>query len=60
MLTKDESKYLREEFWTRFRNYSSVRRKQKGKSALWIMNHTKISQLKLKFEFETEKSNSRD
>jgi len=56
MLNKEESKQLRQDFWTRFKNYSSVRRKQKGKPALWIMNHTKISQLKLKFEFETEKA----
>lgn len=56
MLNKEETKQLREDFWTRFRNYSAVRRKQKGKPALWIMNHTKIAQLKLKFEFETEKA----
>ena len=56
MLTRDESKHLREEFWERFRNYSAVRRKQKGKSGLWIMNHTKIPQLKLKFEFGKEKA----
>lgn len=54
MLTREESKQLREEFWKRFRNYSVVRRKQKGKSGQWIMNHTKIPQLKLKFEFEKE------
>ena len=56
MLSKDESKQLREEFWNRFRNYSSVRRKQKGKSSNWIMNYTKIPQLKLKFEFDLNKA----
>ena len=56
MLSKDESKQLREEFWKRFRDYSSVRRKQKGKPSNWIMNYTKIPQLKLKFEFETTKA----
>ncbi|MCF8380271.1 MAG: DUF4268 domain-containing protein [Bacteroidales bacterium] len=56
MLTIEESKQLRLDFWARFRNYSAVRRKQKGKPSLWIMNHTKISQLKLKFEFETNKA----
>ncbi len=51
MYTSDEKKAIREEFWTRFRSYSAIRRRQKGKPAKWIMNNTGIRQLKLKFEF---------
>lgn len=56
MFNKEEAKNLRLEFWSRFENYSSVRRKQKGKPAKWIMNRTGINQLKLKFDLDTEKA----
>lgn len=51
MYNKDEAKEIRLEFWKRFKNYSSVRRKQKGLSPKWILDKTGISQLKLKFDF---------
>lgn len=56
MFYNEEEKQIREEFWKRFRNYSSIRRKQKGKSSKWIMNNTKIPQLKLKFEYDNSKA----
>ncbi len=52
MYTAEEKKGMRQEFWDRFRSYSAVRRRQKGKPAKWIMNNTGINQLKLKFEFD--------
>jgi Domain of unknown function (DUF4268) len=52
MYTKEESKNIRLEFWKRFKDYSALRRRQKGKPANWIMNNTGIKQLKLKFEFD--------
>jgi hypothetical protein len=52
MYSKEESKNIRLEFWNRFKDYSALRRRQKGKPAKWIMNNTGIKQLKLKFEFD--------
>jgi hypothetical protein len=52
MYSAQEKKEIRQEFWTRFRDYSAIRRRQKGKPAKWIMSNTGIRQLKLKFEFD--------
>jgi len=51
MYSKEESKSMRLEFWSRFDQYSALRRRQKGKPGKFIMNRTGIKQLKLKFEF---------
>ncbi len=51
MYSIEQKKILRQEFWERFRSYSAIRRRQKGKPARWIMNNTGIRQLKLKFEY---------
>jgi hypothetical protein len=56
MYSKEDAKSLRLEFWSRFENYSSLRRRQKGKPARWTMNKTGIRQLKLKFDLDTEKA----
>jgi hypothetical protein len=56
MYSKEEAKSLRLEFWDRFEKYSTIRRRQKGKPAKWIMNKTGIKQLKLKFDLDTEKA----
>ena len=56
MYSTYEKKQIREEFWNRFRDYSAIRRRQKGKPAKWIMNNTGIRALKLKFEFEGTKA----
>lgn len=52
----EEAKKIRQDFWDRFKNYSAVRRKQKGLSPVWIMNKTRIPQLKLKFEFDNKQA----
>ncbi len=54
MYSKEEAKNIRLEFWSRFENYSALRRRQKGKPAKWITNRTGIKQLKLKFHFDDE------
>ncbi len=56
MYSPEEKKNSRLEFWNRFKSYSSVRRRQKGMPAKWIMNNTGIRQLKLKFEFDEHKA----
>jgi hypothetical protein len=56
MYTNEESKSIRQEFWSRFENYSSLRRRQKRKQSKFIMNRTGIRQLKLKFHLDEEKA----
>jgi len=56
MYSKEEAKNIRLEFWNRFKGYSEIRRRQKGKKARWIMNNTGIKPLKLKFEFDENKA----
>ena len=51
MYSREEARQIRLEFWDRFKNYSAVRRRQKGLPAKWMMNNTGIRQLKLKFDF---------
>ena len=47
MFSKEESRYIREEFWTSY-----------GKSfpRKWILYHTKIKGLSFKFHFDTKKA----
>ena len=52
MYSKEEAKSMRLEFWERFRNYSSIRRRQKGKPEKWMMEHTGIKALSLRFTFD--------
>jgi len=56
MLTKDEIKQLRLQFWTEFEMYSIQKKKSSRKSNKWIMNNTGIKQMKLKFEFEDKRA----
>jgi hypothetical protein len=49
MYTIAEKKKIRQEFWEKFKVYSNKRRLKLRNSGKWIMNDTKISQLKLKF-----------
>ncbi len=51
MLTKEEIKTLRLQFWSEFEDYSARKKKRLRKPAKWIMNNTGIKQLKLKFDF---------
>lgn len=56
MYTREEAKQIRLEFWDRFEKYSALRRRQKGKPSKFIMNKTGIRQLKLKFDFDTNRA----
>ena len=54
MFSKEEAKSLRLEFWERFKNYSAIRRKQKGQPGQWMMEKTGIKVLNLKFSIDRE------
>lgn len=54
MFSKEEAKSLRLEFWERFKNYSAIRRKQKGQPGRWMMEKTGIKALNLKFNIDRE------
>lgn len=56
MLTKDEVKSLRLQFWLEFENYSITKKKRQHKPLKWIMNNTGIKQLKLKFDFDENRA----
>jgi hypothetical protein len=49
MYSKEEAKELRMEFWERFRNYSAIRRRQKGRPQKWMLDKTGIKALNLRF-----------
>ncbi|MGI6717691.1 MAG: DUF4268 domain-containing protein [Bacteroidales bacterium] len=51
MYTKEESKKIKMEFWSTFKEYSKKNKKKK-----WIMQDTGINKVNLKFEFDTEKA----
>jgi hypothetical protein len=50
MLTKQEDKQLRIEFWNEFEKYSSRMKRKRNLKGKWIMNETGIRQMKLKFD----------
>ena len=52
MLSAEESKKMRIEFWDTFEKFSARKRLRRRKPAKWIMNETGMSQLKLKFHFD--------
>lgn len=52
MLTKEEIKEMRLQFWMEFESYSAQKKKRIRKPAKWIMNDTGIKQLKLKFDID--------
>ena len=54
MYSKEEAKALRIEFWERFKGYSDVRRRQKGKPEKWILDRTGIKALDLKFHIDRQ------
>ncbi len=56
MYTLEEAKKIRFEFWNKFTVISEMRRRKLGKSRHWILHHTGIAALNLKFYInETEK-----
>lgn len=56
MLTKEEIKETRLQFWMEFENYSAQKKKRLRKPAKWIMNDTGIKQLKLKFDIDEKRA----
>lgn len=52
MWSKEEAKEIREEFWGRFKSYSSLRRKQKKLPSSWTLSNTGIKALNLKFHID--------
>jgi len=56
MLTKEEVKQLRLEFWSEFDKYTAKKKKRLRKPVKWIMNNTGIKQLKLKFDFDDKRA----
>jgi hypothetical protein len=56
MLTKDDAKQLRLQFWSEFNEYSIRKKKRMRKPLKWIMNNTGIKQFKLKFSFDEERA----
>ena len=56
MYTPEEAKQIRLEFWNKFTVISEIRRRKLGKPRHWILHHTGVSALNLKFDInETEK-----
>jgi hypothetical protein len=56
MLTKEEVKQIRLEFWAEFEAFSVRKKKKSRKPLKWIMNNTGIKQLKLKFDFDEKRA----
>jgi len=52
MLSKEDVKEMRLQFWMEFEGYSALKKKRLRKPSKWIMNDTGIKQLKLKFDFD--------
>lgn len=54
MYSKEEAKATREEFWDGFKTFSSSRRVRKKMSGRWMLNHTGIKTLNLRFHIDRE------
>jgi hypothetical protein len=54
MFSKEESKALREEFWDRFKTYSSGKRLQKKLPAQWVLTRTGVKALNLRFHIDRQ------
>jgi len=52
MLSKEESKNIRQAFWEGFTKYSAPKRKRMGKPKNWIMQNTGIKAVDLKFHID--------
>ena len=51
MLTKEERKELRVDFWQQFKVYSNKRRLKLKNHGKWLMNDSGVKQINLKFDF---------
>ena len=56
MYSKEESKRIKKEFWTRFGWFSQKKRRALGLDKKWISHYTGINCLSLKFDFEKKKA----
>jgi len=56
MYSKEESKKLKKEFWTKFGGFSQKKRLSLGLKKKWISHYTGINCLSLKFDFEKNKA----
>ncbi|MEX0987640.1 MAG: DUF4268 domain-containing protein [Bacteroidales bacterium] len=56
MYTKEEARLIRSGFWEQFRAYTHNRRKNKGRTGVWILDKTGINALNLRFHFDNEQA----
>ncbi len=54
MYSKEESKAIRQEFWDRFRKMSARKRTSLGLPGRWMLEHTGIRALNLRFHVDRE------
>ncbi len=54
MYSKEQSKQLREEFWSQFKTLSIRRRKPKGLPGDWLLTNTGVKALNLRFHVDRE------
>jgi Domain of unknown function (DUF4268) len=52
MFSKEDAKILREEFWDRFKSMSSLKRASKKLPGNWVLTHTGIKALNLRFHVD--------
>lgn len=52
MYSKEEIKKLRADFWDGFQKFSAIRRRNLGKPKTWVMQHTGINAIDLKFHID--------
>ncbi len=52
MYSREEAKLIRQEFWDRFKKLSTPKRISKGLPGNWMLNHTGIRALNLKFHMD--------
>ncbi len=52
MLSKEESKNIRQAFWEGFTKYSAPKRKRMGRPKTWVMQNTGIKAVDLKFHID--------
>lgn len=56
MFSKEESKQIKKEFWTKFGVFSQRKRLALGLDKKWISHNTGINCLSLKFDFERKRA----
>ena len=54
MFSKEEAKKLREEFWDQFKHISAGKRTRKKMPGYWMLDHTGIKALNLRFHVDRE------